>query len=122
VQILPKSLCRRMNLPMQVPAMALAPRAALVLCQILRFGLRGRGWTERSEIPPGVSSQRSPTPATPKLNPDDAPAKNLTHVIYCQQVSRSHSLEHCVKITHDPYCCDDRARLFMLTKTGRYDE
>ena len=37
-------------------------------------------------------------------------------------VSLGRSLEHCVKITHDPYCCDDRAQLFMLTETGRYDE
>ena len=65
-QILPKACCRRMNVPKPVPAMAFPGRAVLVHCERSRFGLGGRGWTERSEGSPGFSSGRSPTPATPK--------------------------------------------------------
>ena len=38
--------------------------------QAQELGLGGRGWTERSEGSPGVSGDRPPTPATPKIELD----------------------------------------------------
>ena len=51
----------------------------LPVLQVLRSllaqdGSGGRGWTERSEGNPGVSSYRSPTPATHQSMNDRAPA------------------------------------------------
>ena len=65
---------------MPVPAMAFPERAVLVHGERSRFGLGGRGWTERSEGSPGVSSGRSPTPGTPKHSPDTAPEWDMTRV------------------------------------------
>ena len=65
---------------MPVPAMAFPGRAILVPRERSRFGLGGRSWTERCEGSFGVSSWRSPTPATPKHSPDTAPPQDLAHV------------------------------------------
>ena len=46
----------------------LKQRKLLMHCQSLESGLGGRRWTERIEGSPGVSSWRSPTPATLKRN------------------------------------------------------
>ena len=46
------------------------------------------------------------------------PCPSCTGLVLCPTCR----LEHWVKITHDPCCCDDGARLFILTKTGRYDD